>query len=211
MRTISPRVGSDMATGSTSHPSAATRRTASDARWTASRRSTSTSPKVRWRCTTPRAMRSSPSKATTDARVHRRTSRCRCASPHRPCPRPRHRASESPMPPERNPPAGSATRPVLRVERGVATPDEDHLAEEVPVAVHFDGKPFAVMMATPADLEDFARGFALTEGKVDSIADIEGIEVREVLEGMTVDVRRVWSAAEAVADIVSAYRESEDA
>jgi FdhD protein len=96
------------------------------------------------------------------------------------------------------------------VERGVATPDEDHLAEEVPVAVHFDGKPFAVMMATPADLEDFARGFALTEGKVDSIADIEGIEVREVLEGMTVDVRRVWSAAEAVADIVSAYKERED-
>jgi FdhD protein len=100
---------------------------------------------------------------------------------------------------------------VLRVERGVATPDDDRLAEEVPVAMHFDGKPFAVMMATPADLEDFARGFALTEGKVDSIVDIEHIEIREVLEGVTVDVRRAFSASDAIADIVGSYRDREAA
>jgi FdhD protein len=86
-------------------------------------------------------------------------------------------------------PKGSATRPVLRVERGVATPDDDRLAEEVPVAMHFDGEPFAVMMATPMDLEDFARGFALTEGRVVSIAEIERIDVQEVLEGITVNIR----------------------
>jgi FdhD protein len=78
---------------------------------------------------------------------------------------------------------------VLRVERGVATPDDDRLAEEVPVAMHFDGEPFAVMMATPLDLEDFARGFALTEGRVRSIAEIERIDVQEVLEGITVNIR----------------------
>ncbi|MET0255321.1 MAG: formate dehydrogenase accessory sulfurtransferase FdhD [Luteibacter sp.] len=78
---------------------------------------------------------------------------------------------------------------MLRFERGQRTEDDDRLAEEVPVAMHFDGESFAVMMATPADLEDFARGFALTEGKVESLDDIEAIEVREVLEGITVDVR----------------------
>lgn len=93
------------------------------------------------------------------------------------------------MPSDRQPPQGTATRPVLRVERGVATPDDDRLAEEVPVAMHFDGEPFAVMMATPLDLEDFARGFALTEGRVGSIAEIERIDVQEVLEGITVNIR----------------------
>jgi FdhD protein len=93
------------------------------------------------------------------------------------------------MPSDRQLPKGCATRPVLRVERGVATPDDDRLAEEVPIAMHFDGEPFAVMMATPTDLEDFARGFALTEGRVGSVTDIERIDVQAVLEGITVNVR----------------------
>jgi FdhD protein len=78
---------------------------------------------------------------------------------------------------------------VIRFERGRRSEDDDRLAEEVPVAMHFDGEPFAVMMTTPADLEDFARGFSLTEGKVQSVSDIVDIEVREVLEGIVVDVR----------------------
>ncbi|WP_448100222.1 formate dehydrogenase accessory sulfurtransferase FdhD [Luteibacter jiangsuensis] len=93
------------------------------------------------------------------------------------------------MPPERQPPVGCATRPVVRMERGRRGEDDDRLAEEVPVAMHFDGAPFAVMMTTPADLEDFARGFALTEGRVASMLEIEDIDVREVLEGVVVDVR----------------------
>nr|WP_255494653.1 formate dehydrogenase accessory sulfurtransferase FdhD [Luteibacter sp. Sphag1AF] len=63
---------------------------------------------------------------------------------------------------------------------------EDHLAEEVPVAMHFNGQPYAVMMATPDDLEDFAHGFALTER---GIARVDNVHVSETLEGIFVDVQ----------------------
>ena len=50
---------------------------------------------------------------------------------------------------------------------------------EAPVALEFNGLSYAVMMATPADLEDFARGFALTEGLAKSSADVSDIAVAE--------------------------------
>lgn len=46
--------------------------------------------------------------------------------------------------------------------------------EEVPIALLFNSSPYAVMMGTPKDLEDFASGFALAEGIVSSIGDIRG-------------------------------------
>jgi formate dehydrogenase accessory protein FdhD len=54
---------------------------------------------------------------------------------------------------------------------------EDHAVEEVPVALLYNGVPFAVMMATPCDLQDFALGFALTEGIVESAAEFELVDV----------------------------------
>ena len=50
------------------------------------------------------------------------------------------------------------------------------LAEETPVAMVFDGSSAAVMMASPADIEDFAYGFARTEGFVETLADIADFE-----------------------------------
>jgi len=114
------------------------------------------------------------------------------------------------MPSDRHTPTGTATRPVLRVERGVASADDDRLAEEVPVAMHVDGEPFAVMMATPMDLEDFARGFALTEGRVGSIGDIERIDVQEVLEGITVNIRTAKTCGSRFSGDRSLPRESPD-
>lgn len=51
------------------------------------------------------------------------------------------------------------------------------LAEEVPVALVFNGISHAVMMASPVHLEDFALGFALTEGLIDHPSQLYGVEV----------------------------------
>ena len=82
--------------------------------------------------------------------------------------------------------------PLLRLpvrvvgEPGLPTEGElrqDMLAAEVPVALVFNGISHAVMMATPQDLEDFALGFALSEGILDSRADCRGIDVEAVPAG----------------------------
>ena len=57
---------------------------------------------------------------------------------------------------------------------------------EMPVALEFNGLSYAVMMATPADLEDFALGFALTEGLAKAPADLTDIGVAEVENGWIV-------------------------
>jgi len=76
------------------------------------------------------------------------------------------------------------------------------VAEETPVALVYDGSTEAVMMATPADLEDFAFGFSLNEGliaavdevqKLDIVPGAHGIEARLWLKpdrGQTVAARR---------------------
>jgi len=82
-------------------------------------------------------------------------------------------------------PAALLRVPVLRQSRAgeasAASHEElDWIAAEVPVALVFNGISHAVMMATPQDLEDFALGFALSEGILDTAADCRGIELRAV-------------------------------
>lgn len=61
---------------------------------------------------------------------------------------------------------------------------EDRVAEEMPIAMHYNGRSFAVMMATPRDLEDFALGFSLSESLIASPEQLLGVEARERLEGI---------------------------
>jgi FdhD protein len=62
----------------------------------------------------------------------------------------------------------------------------DWVAEETPVAMVYNGISHAVMMATPADLEDFALGFSLTEGIIKSPQELFDIEFSHSPEGITI-------------------------
>jgi FdhD protein len=57
---------------------------------------------------------------------------------------------------------------------------------EAPVALEFNGLAYAVMMATPADLEDFALGFALTEGLAKAPSDLSELAIAETDKGWIV-------------------------
>lgn len=62
------------------------------------------------------------------------------------------------------------------------------IAEEVPVALLYNGRSKMVMMTSPADLEDFAVGITITEGIVPGIDEIEGIEIAAKSIGYEIDL-----------------------
>lgn len=67
-------------------------------------------------------------------------------------------------------------------------PQSDEVAEEVPVALVYNGISHVVMMASPKDLEHFALGFSLSEGIIESPQDIFGMEVVPSCNGLEVQV-----------------------
>ena len=81
-------------------------------------------------------------------------------------------------------PAGAVRREVDRHRGGVATRVSDAVAEEIPVAFVYNERPHAVMLATPADYEDFALGFSLSEAIIGSAAEFERVDVAPALAGV---------------------------
>ena len=71
---------------------------------------------------------------------------------------------------------------------------DDHIAVETPVALVFNGISHAVMMATPADLEAFALGFAISEGLLSSPAECFGIELTVSSAGIEAHLQVAASA-----------------
>lgn len=98
------------------------------------------------------------------------------------------------------PPTTRQTR--LGYRGGELTQGERAIPEETPVALTYDGTTYAVMMASPADLEDFAVGFTLTEGICASASEIEGPEIISSDAGIEV---RMWIPPER-GDSVTARR-----
>lgn len=88
-----------------------------------------------------------------------------------------------------------------RIQLGDDAPVEGEVsvAEEVPVAFVYSGRAHVVMMATPADLEDFAIGFSLSEEIVASAADIEHVEVVRYSQGIELQMTVSPEVAERLA------------
>jgi FdhD protein len=59
---------------------------------------------------------------------------------------------------------------------------------ETPVAISFLGIGYAVMMATPSDIEDFAIGFARSERLIESAADVINVEIRAEDNGLLLGI-----------------------
>lgn len=75
-------------------------------------------------------------------------------------------------------PAGASDVTAHVVRRGGVEPTQECVAQEVAVCFELDGTPHVVMLATPADLEDFALGFCLTEGLIDEPSELARCEIR---------------------------------
>lgn len=95
--------------------------------------------------------------------------------------------------------AASLTTLLLRLHSdGRVDEAQRPIAVETPVAIEVNGIGYAVMMATPADLNDFATGFMLSERLVSSVAQIRSIDVAQVAIGWIVRIALDADAAEPV-------------
>lgn len=79
-------------------------------------------------------------------------------------------------------------RPVRVTADGLRVPIEREIALEVPIALEYQGIGYAVLMATPTDIEDLAFGFTLSERLVDTAAQIEGVDVHALPQGIIVRI-----------------------
>ena len=84
-------------------------------------------------------------------------------------------------------PAGVVERVVHRPPH-ITHGTPDFLAEEVPVALVYNGISHVVMMASPKDLELFAIGFSLSEGIIDHPQEIYGMDVVKACNGLEVQI-----------------------
>ena len=103
---------------------------------------------------------------------------------------------DAPMKPEERQaatPAGAVQLDATVLRGGTASASQEWVADEVPVAMVYNGISHAVMLASPLDLEDFALGFSLSEGildHADDLLDCEPVEAEiEGASGITLDLR----------------------
>ena len=89
------------------------------------------------------------------------------------------------------PPNEGATRVWSRVTRyhGASPPPSSRdVAVETAINILYGGTPYAVMMASPLDIEDFVIGFSLTEGLIEQAEEVRDIRMEARSDGLLVDV-----------------------
>jgi FdhD protein len=92
----------------------------------------------------------------------------------------------------RTPGEVSAEVAIERWTRGTIARTTDVVAEEMPVVLVYHDVPHVVMLATPADLEDYAVGFTLSEALVASVDEIRGVEVSQGQTSADVKLTVAW-------------------
>lgn len=102
---------------------------------------------------------------------------------------------DAPRPDPHDDDSDTASRHAALVERACLRRDSDEtaqvddiLANEVAIALVYNGVSHAVMMASPLDLEDFATGFSLAEGIVGTIAEVRDVTRADHDRGISLDI-----------------------
>ena len=81
-------------------------------------------------------------------------------------------------------PAAFASAPRRTVAHDGTNLGARDVPEETPIALTYGRTTYAVMMATPADIEDFVVGFSLTERIIEDAAEIAELEIVTVPQGI---------------------------
>ena len=95
-------------------------------------------------------------------------------------------------------PEGAAPRAVQRRRPSSAVDASDLVACEIPVALHYNDAPFAVLMATPCDLADLALGFSLSEAVIPDAGELRIDGIAESVDGIAIDMSIPALRAEAL-------------
>ena len=93
-----------------------------------------------------------------------------------------------------------SVHPLVRLSDGGAAPGQTTVATEVPVAFVYNGRSHVVMMSTPADLEDLAVGFSISEEIVHGAAEIAHLDVVRYSRGIELQMSIPAEAAERLAE-----------
>jgi FdhD protein len=83
-----------------------------------------------------------------------------------------------------HPPIAEVGYQLLRRSPAASEQHHESIAEEFPVAMVYNGLSHVVMMASPTDLDDFALGFSLTEGIIESQSEFTDSEITPAGEGI---------------------------
>jgi len=92
--------------------------------------------------------------------------------------------------------APTAEAGILRLSDDALQPESVVVAEEVPIAIVYNGRPHVVVMGTPVDLEDLAVGFSVTESIVDDAGGIARTEVVRASHGIELQIELFAQAAD---------------